>query len=119
MLLNLGLILLTKLFAEKDLTYKKAFEMAQKGRVKEVIMEVDTDSAVSIVSETEYNLLKHLQLRPTHIQLKTFSGEHLPLLGEIQVVVKYQTQEVMLPLVVAPYFGGLPRGTHRDPRGGF
>ena len=44
-------------------------------------MEVDTGSAVSIVSEREYNnLLKHLQLIPTHIHLKTYSGEQLPLL---------------------------------------
>ena len=33
--------------------------------------------------------------------LKTYSGESLPLLGEIRVVVKYQTQEMQLPLVVA------------------
>lgn len=65
-------------------------------------MEFDAGSAVSIISETEYNnLFKHLQLKPTNIQLKTYSGEQLPLLGEIQVSVKYQTQEAQLPLIVA------------------
>ena len=54
-------------------------------------MEVDTGSAVSIVSGREYNnLLKHLQLRPTCIHLKTYPA----------VVVKYQTQELTLFLVV-------------------
>ena len=48
---------------------------------KKVSMEIDTGSAVSIISEREYNnLLKDLQLRPTRIHLKTYSGEQLPLL---------------------------------------
>ena len=65
-------------------------ELLLEGR--QVTMEVDTGSAVSIISETEYNnLFKHLQLKPTNIQLKTYSGEQLLLLGEIQVSVKYRT----------------------------
>ena len=48
---------------------------------KKVSMEVDTGFVVSIISEREYNnLLKDLQLRPTRIHLKTYSGEQLPLL---------------------------------------
>ena len=43
----------------------------------------------------------HLKLQPTQFHLKTYSGESLPLLGEIRVAVKYQTQEMQLPLVVA------------------
>ena len=65
-------------------------------------MEVDKGSAVSIVSEVEYkNWFKHLKLQPTQFHLKTYSGESLPLLGGIRVAVKYQTQEMQLPLVVA------------------
>ena len=44
---------------------------------------------------------KRLKLQPTQFHLKTYSGESLPLLGEIRVAVKYQTQEMQLPLVVA------------------
>ena len=48
---------------------------------KKVSMEVDTGFVVSVISEREYNnLLKDLQLRPTRIHLKTYSGEQLPLL---------------------------------------
>ena len=48
---------------------------------KKVSMEIDTGSAVSIISEREYNnLLKDLKLRLTRIHLKTYSGEQLPLL---------------------------------------
>ena len=65
-------------------------------------MEVDTGSAVSIVSEVEYKKwFKHLKLQPTHFHLKTYSGESLPFLGEIRVAVKYQAQEMQLPRVVA------------------
>ena len=69
---------------------------------KPVSMEVDTGSAVSIVSKVEYKKwFKHLKLQPTQFHLKTYSGESLSLLGEIRVAVKYQTQEMQLPLVVA------------------
>ena len=65
-------------------------------------MEVDTGSAVSIVSKVEYKRwFKHLKLQPAQFYLKTYSGESLSLLGEIRVAVKYQTQEMQLPLVVA------------------
>ena len=65
-------------------------------------MEIDTGSTVSIISETTYKkLFQHLPLKPTHFYLKTYSGERLTLLGEFQVRVTYQTQEVQLPLVVA------------------
>ena len=69
---------------------------------KPVSMAVDTGSAVSIVSEVEHNKwFKHLKLQPMQFHLKTYSGKSLPLLGEIRVAVKYQTQEMQLPLVVA------------------
>ena len=69
---------------------------------KQVTMEVDTGSAVSIISETEYNnLFKNFPLQPTTLQLRTYSGEQLPLMGEFQVSVKYQSQEARLPLIVA------------------
>ena len=69
---------------------------------KQVTMEVDTGSAVSIISETEYNnLFKDLPLQPSKLQLRTYSGEQLPLLGELQVLAKYQSQEARLPLIVA------------------
>ena len=43
---------------------------------KPVIMEVDTGSAVAIISETVYKkLFQYLPLKPTHFYLKTYSGE--------------------------------------------
>ena len=55
-----------------------------------------------IVSEVEYEKwFKHLKLQPTQFHLRTYSGESLPLLGEIRVAVTYQTQKMQLSLVVA------------------
>ena len=69
---------------------------------KPVSMEVDTGSAVSIVSKVEYKKwFKHLKLQSTQFHLKTYSGESLSLLGEVRVAVKYQTQEIQITLVVA------------------
>lgn len=64
-------------------------------------MDVDTGSAVSILSETEYNNSFKNPLQPTNIQLRTCSGGQLPLMGELQVPVKCQSQEAQLPLIVA------------------
>ena len=69
---------------------------------KPIKMEVDTGSTVSIISEiANKKLFQYLPLKPTHFYLKTYSDEQLTLLGEFQVRVRYQTQEVHLPLVVA------------------
>ena len=64
-------------------------------------MEVDTGSAVSIIKKKACKkLFQNLPLKPTHFYLNTYFGERLTLLGEFQVRVTYQTQEVQLPLVV-------------------
>ena len=61
----------------------------------QVGMEVDTGSAVSIISKVEYKKwFKHLKLQPMQFHFTTYSGESLPLLEEIQVGVKHQTQEM-------------------------
>ena len=77
-------------------------------------MEVDTGSAVSIVSKVEYKKwFKHLKLQPTQFHLKTYSGESLPLLGQIRVAVKYQIQEMELPLAVTQGKKPVMLGRHR------
>ena len=69
---------------------------------KPIRMEVVIGSVVPVVSGTVYRkLFIHLSLKPTYFYLKTCSSEQLALLGEIQVRVKFQTQEVQLLLLVA------------------
>ena len=63
---------------------------------------VDTASAVSIVSEdTYYEYLSHLQLQEPQINLKGYTCHEVKLLGQVDVAVKYEDQEKVLPLVIA------------------
>ena len=64
--------------SQRELTFKKTFETAQSMELANShnITEVDTGSAVSIISETVYKkLFQHLPLKPAHFYLKTYSGE--------------------------------------------
>ena len=68
---------------------------------KPVDMEVDTGAAVSIISEETYKkLFPNLNLQKVPIGLKTYTGESIPVLGEIVVEVKYQKQSHQLSLIV-------------------
>ena len=63
---------------------------------------VDTASAVSIVGEdTYYKYLSHLQLQEPQINVKGYTGHEVKLLGQVDVAVKYEDQEKVLPLVIA------------------
>ena len=68
--------------------------------VKPGSMEVKTVLGLTIGSE----------LQPTQFHLKCFSVEPLPLLGELQVAAKFQTQEMQPPLVVVQCEKPVPLG---------
>ena len=66
-----------------------------------VNMEIDTGATVSLVSEETYNQhWPQQQLEESNTRLKTYSGEHLETLGNMNVSVCYSDQQVTLPLVV-------------------
>ena len=68
---------------------------------KPVSMEVDTGAAVSVVSEDTYKeLFFDLPLKIASVCLKTFTGEQIPILGEIAVEVCYQQHCHQLSLIV-------------------
>ena len=63
---------------------------------------VDTASAVSIVGEnTYYKYLRNLALQEPQINLNGYTGHDLNLLGQVDMAVKYEDQEKVLPLVIA------------------
>ncbi len=66
-------------------------------------MEIDTGSAVTIISEDIYE--KHLSeypVRDANIRLKSYSGDKISLLGQCDVPVSYQGNEPLtLPLYIA------------------
>ena len=68
-----------------------------------LIMKVDTGAAVSIVSEDTMNslpFLKDLQLQPTSVRLRTYTGESVSVLGQLQVKVQHDTTQATMPLQV-------------------
>lgn len=74
---------------------------------KPLKMELDTGSAVSIISTTVYNEhFKAIKLKNTNVLLKTYSGERLSPMGALQVRVHYgQLQLYVVPGTAPPLFG--------------
>ena len=68
---------------------------------KPVLMEVDTGAAVSVISEETYKeQFSNLALKKAPVCLKTFTGEQIPIPGEIAVDVCYQKQHHQFSLIV-------------------
>lgn len=58
-----------------------------------LVMEVDTGAAVSLLSEETFkSKFPGMQLHPTSLLLKTYTGEPLDIVGELPVEVEYQQQ---------------------------
>ena len=64
-------------------------------------MELDTGTAVSLISEETYRkLLPTSALKPTSVNLRTYTGQSMSVAGQIEVEVRYQQQTHTLPLFV-------------------
>lgn len=64
-------------------------------------MEWDIGADVTLMSETTYKeMFPHTKLRSSSVLLKTYSGECLPVLGELDVQVEYEQQKRGLVLIV-------------------
>ena len=68
---------------------------------KPVKMQLDTGASVALVSERLYKeKLKECPLQPASIRLSSYTGDTIPVLGQIQVPpVQYKGKEWTLPLV--------------------
>ncbi len=70
---------------------------------RKIEMELDTDAAVSVISETTFNhalLSESTTLQPSSIILRTYLGKELPILGTVEVNVEYESQNETLSLLV-------------------
>ena len=65
--------------------------------LNEVNMDLDTRAAVSLVSDSQ---LQGCLLKPSEVQLLTYFGGPISVLGEVEVSVSYEDQQAHLPLVV-------------------
>ncbi|XP_021345514.1 uncharacterized protein K02A2.6-like [Mizuhopecten yessoensis] len=65
-------------------------------------MELDTGASVSLISEKEYRQKYHgsVKLNDTTTVLRTYTGQLLPVVGGMSVMVQYGDQQVSLPLLV-------------------
>ena len=55
------------------------------------------------MSEQTYayrNQFQRCQLKPSEVQLRTYSGESIEVLGETDVTVSYEQQQAQLPLIL-------------------
>lgn len=78
---------------------------------KTLTMELDTGSALSVISKKDYQAhFSHLKLQSTDVMLKTYTGERIAPMGVVKVKVHYSDQRHVLSLYVverggAPLFG--------------
>ena len=64
-------------------------------------MEIDTGAAVSIISQVTYQkLFSEVPLNTVPLHLKTYTGEHIPVVGEMITQVQYGSQAKELGLIV-------------------
>lgn len=83
---------------EKD---KKSFTETFKVNGKEIMMEIDTGAAMSIISEKLFQAAFPTEpLEVAGVKLKTYTGEIMPVLGQFKAKVSYEGQSVLLPLIV-------------------
>ncbi len=62
---------------------------------------MEAGAGLSIINQEMYNNnLSNYQLQPTDIQLRTYGGQPITVLGLLNVTVKYESQSAKLPLVV-------------------
>lgn len=68
---------------------------------KELSMEVDTGAALSIISqEMQHHLFPEAVLTESQVFLRTYTGETMPVVGEMSVRVEYKDQVESLTLTV-------------------
>lgn len=66
-----------------------------------LLMELDTGAGVSIISQETYNKhFKETPLQPSDTLLHTYTGHPVQVSGQFQVKLKYQNQNVNVPLLV-------------------
>lgn len=64
-------------------------------------MEIDMGASLTLVSErTLHDLWPDICVTPSKVKLHSYSGESIPVLGTVDVLVKYGHQSVSLPLQV-------------------
>ncbi len=89
-----------EMFSLSSNAEKHAFQVNFTVNQPDVLMEVDTGAAVSIISHARYKqLFAHVPLKGARVKL-TYTGENIPVVGQFTVTVQYEDQVNELPLIV-------------------
>ena len=68
---------------------------------KPLQMEIDTGASLTLVSERTFrDYWPTLNLSHTRVKLYSYSGESVPVVGTVEVTVKYESKVAILPLIV-------------------
>ena len=69
---------------------------------KWLTFELDTGATVTVIAESTFHqLFSELPLKESTVRLRTYTGEEMKIIGEVDVKVKYLDQQLQeLPLVV-------------------
>lgn len=82
----------------------KPLQITVKVNGNQLMMEIDTGASVSIIREQTLKLvqkgLNPVELQKSSVQLQTYTGEAIGVLGSITVPVEHNGQNTMLPLIV-------------------
>ncbi|XP_076840966.1 uncharacterized protein LOC143485419 [Brachyhypopomus gauderio] len=82
-------------------TDKQVFKANFSVNRRNVLMEIDTGAAVSIISEAMYReSFADVLLGASNVTLKTYTGQAIPVRGQFVAKVTYGDQTVDLPLIV-------------------
>ena len=65
-------------------------------------MELDTGSAVSIISESKFKEISSDPSQESQVNLCTYSGEKISVQGEAMCNVEYEGKQYELPIVFKP-----------------
>lgn len=81
--------------------YEKAFKLNLRVEDKVITFELDTGSPISAISDKFYQQYLHsVPLNTSKLNLKTYAGEVLNVVGTLFVKVKYEDAEIKLQLFI-------------------
>ena len=89
------------LYAINSASKPQPYKMKVEVNGKSIQLEIDMGASLTLMSDqTLQQNWPEVQVSPTGITLRSYSGESIPVLGCVDVNVKYGSQEANLPLVV-------------------
>ena len=84
-----------QLFTVKENANSPAFCANLRNNGKDLVMEIDTGSSVSIISKGTFDkrFADNILLTPSTSKLRTYTGEVMPVVGMVEVDVEYKGQK--------------------------